>query len=192
MTVKNNKNDGRQLRSIRSREKIVDALLQLMRDGVFMPTAQQVADTAEVSIRSVFRHFEDMDTLYAEINAVIHPTSVKNFEEQITEGSLHKRLESAVAARCKNWRQQRNLMRATLMLRWRSTYMAELNERNQHLLRKDFLRVVPELADLDEQSQHIVLASTDFEFYDRLSTDQKQSEQNCFDIILKVVTQQFE
>src|SRR5262245_25381740 len=45
--------DGRALRSERSRRAIVDAMLAWVDDGVAEPTAQQIADRAGVGIRSV-------------------------------------------------------------------------------------------------------------------------------------------
>ena len=57
--------DGRRLRSDRSRQVIVEAMLQLIDQGNLVPTAQQVADHAKVGIRSVFRHFEDMEAIFA-------------------------------------------------------------------------------------------------------------------------------
>lgn len=58
--------DGRRLRSERSRTAVVDALLELHRDGHLRPGASQIASRAGVSERSVFRHFEDLDTLVEE------------------------------------------------------------------------------------------------------------------------------
>ena len=49
--------DGRRLRSDRSRQVIVEAMLQLINEGNLVPTAQQIANHAKVGIRSVFRHF---------------------------------------------------------------------------------------------------------------------------------------
>src|SRR5690349_22289922 len=57
--------DGRVRRGERSRDAIVGALFDLIGGGVLQPTAQQVADRAGVGIRSVFRHFTEMDSLYA-------------------------------------------------------------------------------------------------------------------------------
>ena len=55
--------DGRRLRSERSRQAIIDAMLKLVEEGVLVPTAQQVSERAGVGIRSVFRHFSDMESL---------------------------------------------------------------------------------------------------------------------------------
>ena len=57
--------DGRTLRSLRTREAIVDATIGLLEDGDLRPTAPRVAERASVSVRSVFQHFDDLETLHA-------------------------------------------------------------------------------------------------------------------------------
>ena len=59
--------DGRRQRSARSREKIIRAMWDLMLDGDMEPSAADIAEAAGVGLRSVFRHFEDIDTLYREL-----------------------------------------------------------------------------------------------------------------------------
>ena len=61
--------DGRVLRGARTRSGIVQALLDLLNDGVLAPTAAQIADRAGVSVRSVFQHFADMEALYGDLAA---------------------------------------------------------------------------------------------------------------------------
>ncbi|MEO1043572.1 MAG: TetR/AcrR family transcriptional regulator [Pseudomonadota bacterium] len=56
--------DGRHLRSERSRQQIVNALMELMREGNMEPTQAAVAERANVSFRTVSRHYEDMEVLY--------------------------------------------------------------------------------------------------------------------------------
>ena len=58
--------DGRNERSRRTREAVVDALLALHDEGDLTPTAQRVAAKAGVALRTVYGHFTDMETLYAE------------------------------------------------------------------------------------------------------------------------------
>jgi hypothetical protein len=55
--------DGRLHRSMTTRRKIVTALETLIRAGTLSPTAEQVAVQAQVGLRTVFRHFDDMETL---------------------------------------------------------------------------------------------------------------------------------
>jgi AcrR family transcriptional regulator len=69
--------DGRRQRSERSRAQIIDAMFELLQEGEMSPGAAKVAERANVGLRTVFRHFEDMDSLYVEmaerINAEIMP-----------------------------------------------------------------------------------------------------------------------
>lgn len=62
------KTDGRVTRSVVTRRRIVDALTALIHEGFVSPTAEQVAQRADVGLRTVFRHFDDMDSLYREIS----------------------------------------------------------------------------------------------------------------------------
>ncbi|MFM7617308.1 MAG: TetR/AcrR family transcriptional regulator [Actinomycetes bacterium] len=55
--------DGRRARSQRSHDAVVEALLALCREGTLRPSAAEVADRAGVSVRTVFRLFEDLDSL---------------------------------------------------------------------------------------------------------------------------------
>lgn len=59
--------DGRTLRSLRTREAIVDATIALLERGDLRPTAPRVAEQADVSVRSVFQHFDDLETLHAAV-----------------------------------------------------------------------------------------------------------------------------
>ena len=56
--------DGRRQRSDRSRRRIIEALFDLIGEGDMSPSAVNVAARAEVGLRTVFRHFEDMDSIY--------------------------------------------------------------------------------------------------------------------------------
>ena len=59
--------DGRTLRSLRTREAIVDACIGLLEEGDLRPTAPRVAERAAVSVRSVFQHFADLESLHASV-----------------------------------------------------------------------------------------------------------------------------
>lgn len=75
--------DGRRVRGADNRRRIVDALLKLVATGTVSPNAEQVATEAGVALRTVFRHFADMDSLYREISermqAEIQPIIVRPF-----------------------------------------------------------------------------------------------------------------
>lgn len=60
--------DGRKRRSERSREQIIEAMFELVGKGELDPGAARIAEVANVSLRTVFRHFEEVDGLYLEMN----------------------------------------------------------------------------------------------------------------------------
>lgn len=63
--------DGRRARSQSSRAKIVKAMLDLVGGGEMSPSASQVADLAGVGLRSVYRHFSEIDELYREMTEAV-------------------------------------------------------------------------------------------------------------------------
>jgi AcrR family transcriptional regulator len=81
--------DGRRIRSQRSRSAVARALLDLVRETRQMPTMDAVADRANVSRRSVFRHFADTNELIVaatqlqrdEVFARFHWRDVSNLPE---------------------------------------------------------------------------------------------------------------
>ena len=56
--------DGRQSRSARSRLAICEACLDLVQEGELQPSADEIAERAGVSRRSIFNHFSDLAELY--------------------------------------------------------------------------------------------------------------------------------
>jgi AcrR family transcriptional regulator len=65
------KTDGRRERSASSRRRILGAMIDLIESGLPSPTAEAVAAKAGVSLRTVFRHFEEMENLHLEIAAQV-------------------------------------------------------------------------------------------------------------------------
>ncbi|OYY90546.1 MAG: TetR family transcriptional regulator [Sphingomonas sp. 28-66-16] len=59
-------------------------MLELVREGDVAPSAARVAETAGVGLRTVFRHFDEMDTLYREMSDIIEaqvmPITLRPFE----------------------------------------------------------------------------------------------------------------
>src|ERR1700684_3299931 len=55
--------DGRLLRRERNREAVVEALLDLYRDGNLQPSSEEIAERSGLSPRSLFRYFDDVEGL---------------------------------------------------------------------------------------------------------------------------------
>lgn len=59
---------GAEGRVARSRRAICEACLDLVQEGVLQPSADQIADRAGLSRRSIFYHFKDLAELYDAVN----------------------------------------------------------------------------------------------------------------------------
>ena len=68
MTTATPSTDGRRRRSQQSRDRIITSMIELVEGGAITPSAEDVAARAAVGLRSVFRHFRDMESLYQEMS----------------------------------------------------------------------------------------------------------------------------
>jgi len=91
--------DGRTERAARTRERIVAAILDLVRAGNLNPTAEEVAQYAVVGHRTVFRHFQDMETLYDEMNARVRIHVEAGLSASPVQTALADRIEALAAER---------------------------------------------------------------------------------------------
>lgn len=91
--------DGRRKRSLASRERIIEALIALIDEDMLPPSAENIAARAGVGLRSVFRHFGDMDSLYTAVMDrigrrylhMLEPYRSTTWAEQVREG-LERRM----------------------------------------------------------------------------------------------------
>jgi AcrR family transcriptional regulator len=91
--------DGRTERAARTRERIIAAILDLVRAGNLNPTAEEVAQYAVVGHRTVFRHFQDMETLYDEMNARVRVHVEAGLSASPVQTALADRIEALAAER---------------------------------------------------------------------------------------------
>jgi TetR/AcrR family transcriptional regulator, regulator of autoinduction and epiphytic fitness len=61
--------DGRRLRREQNREAVLDALLELFREGEYEPATNDIAERAGVSPRSLFRYFPDVADVHRSVVA---------------------------------------------------------------------------------------------------------------------------
>ncbi len=93
--------DGRQGRAARSRLAICEACLDLVQDGVLQPSADQIAERAVVSRRSIFNHFADLAELYDAVVEVGMMRCAPLLEHISTNQIVARRIEQLVQVRCR-------------------------------------------------------------------------------------------
>ena len=91
--------DGRLSRTLRSRLAICEACLDLIEEGVLQPGAEQIAERAGLSRRSVFNHFSDLAELYDAVVEVSMQRSAPLLKKISCEAPLAERLGHFVEMR---------------------------------------------------------------------------------------------
>ena len=182
-------NDGRSLRSERSRKSMIDAAHELIEEGNFAPTAKQISERAGVGIRSFFRQFEDMDQFFAAVDEHTVGSFWESFlHEGDREGALTERLDSIVATYAKAFEEHRSLLLATKSLRWSSRVLKENYERYQQISRANKERWLPEISQLPSDERELADAYLSFEMWHRLRDIQGLSCSAAQALVLKAVT----
>ena len=182
-------NDGRRLRSERSRKSMIDAALELIEEGNFAPTAKQISARAGVGIRSFFRQFEDMDQFFAAVDEHTVGSFWESFlHEGDREGELPERLDSILATYAKAFEEHRSLLLATKSLRWSSRVLKANYERYQQISRANKERWLPEISQLSSDERELADAYLSFEMWHRLRDIQGLSCSAAQAVILKGLT----
>lgn len=155
--------DGRTARRDRNRDAVLDAVLDLFAQDALAPTAAQVAERSGVSLRSVYRYFEDTDEL---VRAAIE----RNLERvrplfdlaDLGQGPLHDRVDRLVASRLRLYEQVGPLMRATVLHAGEHPVLAErLTTVRRTMGEQVEAMFAPELAALEPGVRRETAASAD-------------------------------
>lgn len=179
--------DGRRQRSERSQTAIIEAALALMEEGTLVPTAQQIADRAGVGIRSFFRHFVDMDSLFLAADEMLLDSYEALFQVADRDGSLSTRVSRAVELYGNAFDNLMQMILCTKALLWRFPKLKENYAWHQRRLRKELELWLPEVADLPRDRREAVHAVASFEMWHRLREHQGLSYGASADIVTGMV-----
>ena len=96
--------DGRRARTVASRTRILDALIDLLQEGVAQPSADAVAARAGVGVRTVFRLFSDVEGLHRGLQETMAERLAPIFSAPVA-GTLVERLDQLVERRARIFEQ---------------------------------------------------------------------------------------
>lgn len=166
--------DGRTARAARNRQAVIDAVLELMDDGVVQPTAKAVAERAGVATRSVFHYFADVESLYsdaAETQARRHWTVLL---DPVT-GDLGERIHTLVTVRSMLFERIAGTRRAAMLLEHQSPVIAAQLDKSRAALRTHLRTHLPELEHLGAAAGEAACAAASWEIWDVLRRHQALS-----------------
>jgi AcrR family transcriptional regulator len=167
--------DGRIQRSTRSRESLVSALLSLVEEGHLQPTGQQVADRAGMNLRTVFRHFDDMESLHGAVHEQLVRTLRPELEEAPATGSVRERLGAFVKRRARMFERIGPFERAGRLHRWSSSRLQSVHREFIAQLASDLVLWLPEVASLPAPLRASAELLSSFEAWARLRDEQDLS-----------------
>jgi AcrR family transcriptional regulator len=182
--------DGRRQRGERSRSAIIDAMVALQNEGILVPTAQQVAERSGINIRSLFRHFEDMEGLFEAADRQLREYYEAPFLGGDRAGTLEERIEHAVECHADAYEKIRNIFLSTLAQLWRYETLRKNHARGQRRLRKDLDDWLPELKDIPAWRREAIDAIASFDMWHRLRAHQGQSKRAAIQIITSLLKEQ--
>ena len=155
-TQKNLKQDGRRLRSLTSQNIIVDALLVLIKKGILEPTAQQIADEAGISIRTVFRQIEDMETLFSKMNEKIELSNQEMIDDFKPKGDLSERIKGLITLEAKVFEDNLEYIKSALSLKFKYKVLQSNYQKVQKDLKIILYKWLPEVNNLDNSYQTLL------------------------------------
>ncbi len=169
------KPDGRRLRSAASRRRIVEAMRDLVREGTVSPRAEEVAARADVGLRSVFRHFDDMESLYREIGDLIFADVAPMLQLPPPTGTLEEIVMEMIDRRVKLFERIMPFRTAADANAHRSPYLAEERHRMNTAFRDIMRSALPPAIRKDKTTIDALDAVLSFDFWKRLRSDQRLS-----------------
>lgn len=175
--------DGRRQRSERSRQLIIDALIKLIQSGMMSPSAADVAEEANVSLRTVFRHFEDMDALYrgmgVQLSCEILPMVMKPFQA----GDWKSQFQELIDRRADIFERIMEIRVCSSLRRFRSAYLMEDHRQFHGLERSGVVALLPEEVAADNVFVSALDNIVSFDLWRRMRQEQGMSIAEAKDVV---------
>lgn len=165
--------DGRTARADNTRRRIVSSMILLIEEGHLRPTAAAIADRAQVSVRSVFQHFNDLGALFqAAADSTMH--RVWSLVRPVPDtGSVDDRLKALLEMRWDIYDHIAPIRRAATLIEDQLPMFVEGRNQFRNMLRSLIERIfTAEIAHLDADARRETLdamvVTCEFEFMEVL------------------------
>ena len=180
--------DGRKLRSEDSKRRIVSAMLELVRDGKIAPTAEEVAKRAQVGLRTVFRRFRDMESLYAEMAGAIDDRIASINDGFAKQGDWRANLNHMVERRLQVYEIVMPYRVAAEALKFQSTILLTQHMKFVREERQRLLALIPEKLLGDAVLTEGLEAALSFDMWNQLRNDQRLNADEAGDVVKRIVS----
>ena len=140
--------DGRFARSKKTKDAIVRALLKLLRNTPF-PTAEQVAKESKIGLRTVYRQFKDMESIYLSLHEECMHSLGQIFNSDVDlDRPFNERVSFAIRERFTIYDEYETLFIATISNSARLPTLVNQVAESYQVMRERFIKIVPEIKNL--------------------------------------------
>lgn len=154
--------DGRFARSQKTKDAIVKALLKLLRNTPF-PTAEQVAKESKIGLRTVYRQFKDMESIYLSLHEKCMHSLGQMFDSDIDlNKSFKERVNFAISERLTIYEEYETLFIATISNSARLPTLVNQVAESYQIMRERFIEIVPEIKNLSTIKSDLLFARITF------------------------------
>ncbi|WP_290815704.1 TetR/AcrR family transcriptional regulator [Aquidulcibacter sp.] len=179
--------DGRRARSRTSRDKIVAAVLHLIEGGDLSPSAARVAEVAGVGLRSVFRHFDDMDSLYQEVSERVSAQVMPLLREAVIGATWKERLVRIVERRTSIFERIHPFRLSASFKRFRSAFLTEEYRRTLDLEAATVEALLPPHILADQVSTRSIKVILSFQNWHALRFEQDLSIEEAREVVSRLL-----
>ena len=171
--------DGRRERGRSSYKRIVEAMMELIVAGDLSPSAARVAEEAGIGLRTVFRHFDDMDALYAEITRTIIERVMPIVVAPYPDQSWRANIRELVRRRVGVFETTLPFRLAANIKRYQSPFLMGQYSRVVMLERELIVRLLPGPVRADRIGVEALCAALSFHTWRTLRHDQSLSAEEA-------------
>ncbi|WP_332816708.1 TetR/AcrR family transcriptional regulator [Sphingopyxis sp.] len=179
--------DGRRERGRSSHKRIVEAMMELIIGGDLAPSAARVAEEAGIGLRTVFRHFDDMDSLYAEITATITERVMPIAMAPYPDQDWRANVRDLVRRRVRVFETTLPFRLAANIKRYQSPFLMGQYGKVVMLERELILRLLPGDVLTDRINVEALCAALSFQTWRTLRHDQGLSAEEAGTVMMHMV-----
>ena len=186
--------DGRVARGLRTREAVIDTMLELNAEGNLTPTIEQIAERVGRTTRAIYQHFQDKEALAVAMAERQVRTHGELFRARPVEGDLPQRIRGIADHRAALFEAVAPARRAALVrLHASPELQRQQAELAAHLRVQVATTFEPELGalDLDAAADTLELLDlhTSWDTWERLRTWQGLSADRAKQLVSGLITQ---
>lgn len=174
--------DGRRERSRSSRKKIIQAMMDLVAAGEISPSAAKVAEKAGVGLRSVFRHYEDKESIYREVDEILAEAYLPQAFAPFKSADWGEQLHELIERRAEIFEAVAPFRIATTVQRFSSPVLMENYRKLLQTERERLKSVLPARIVEDEHRFRAILLAMSFDTWRLFRQDEELSNRKTVEV----------